>query len=266
MARPSAPTIGTATDTGSGAISVTFTASNLGPSATSFTLTSSSGVTSSGASSPLTLQEAEAGTYTYTVRPTNANGNGPSSATSTSVVVESVFAPVGAYDSLAAVTLSSTASTVTFSDIPSGYKHLEIRGIARGTRNGEYDRVDYRFNGDTGSNYSRHLILSDWGVNTPSSYTYTNQNILAAAYIAGATSVSNTFGGFVLSIMDYASTTKYKTARTIGGATNNGSGSYVSVTSGVYRSLDPINSITIGPIEEGSSLAAYSSIALYGVK
>jgi hypothetical protein len=264
---PQAPTIGSATK-GNAQAEVSFTAGNTGGSSiTGYTVTSSpENITATGSSSPITVTGLTNGTaYTFTVTATNANGTSAASSASSSVTPEN-FVATSSYDALASVTLSTAASSITFTGIPSGYKHLEIRGIARGTRNGSYDRVDYRFNGDSGSNYSRHLILSDWGANTPSSYGYTGQNILAAAYVAGATSVANTFGGFVITVLDYDSTTKYKTTKAIGGATNNGSGSYFSVTSGAYMSLNPINSITIGPIEEGSNLAAYSSIALYGVK
>lgn len=176
------------------------------------------------------------------------------------------WSPEGAYDALASATVSTAVASITFAGIPSGYKHLEICGVARGTRNGAYDRVDLRFNDDSSSNYSRHLILSDSGTNTPESYAYANQSLLAAAYVSGSTSVSNTFGSFSILVLDYASTTKYKTMQAKGGATNNASGSYVSLASGSYRSLNPITSITIGPIEEGSNLAAFSTISLFGIK
>ena len=264
---PSVPVTGEATALTYSTASVTFTAPGAYAGSTYTATSSPGGFTGTSASSPITVSGLSENTaYTFTVTATNATGTSGPSAASNSITTPVSFTPESGYDALATVTLASSASTVTFAGIPSGYKHLEIRGIARGTRNGTYDRVDFRFNGDSGSNYSRHLILSDWGVNTPGSYSYTNQNILVAAYVAGATTVANTFGGFVVSVMDYASTTKYKTTRAIGGATNNGSGSYVSMTSGAYMSLNPINSITVGPIEEGSNLAAYSTIALYGVK
>ena len=86
---PDAPTIGTATTAGSGAVSVTFTApANTGGGAiTGYTVTSSpGGVTGTGASSPVTVSGLTNGTaYTFTVAATNIYGTGASSAASNSV-------------------------------------------------------------------------------------------------------------------------------------------------------------------------------------
>jgi hypothetical protein len=88
-ATPGAPTIGTATG-GNTSASVTFTApAYTGNPAgiTSFTVTSSpSGVTGTGASSPITVSGLTNGTaYTFTVTATNATGTGSASAASNSV-------------------------------------------------------------------------------------------------------------------------------------------------------------------------------------
>jgi hypothetical protein len=91
---PQAPTIGTATLTGTTA-SVTFTAGATGGSAiTGYTVTSSPGsLTGTGSSSPITVSSLTAGTaYTFTVTATNANGTSTASAASNSVTPESYWA------------------------------------------------------------------------------------------------------------------------------------------------------------------------------
>jgi len=88
VATPSEPTITSAVTSGGPAfVAVSFTASTLGPAATSYTVVSSTGRTASGASSPITIEEISDGTFTYQVRGVNANGNGPLSAPSSGVPV-----------------------------------------------------------------------------------------------------------------------------------------------------------------------------------
>ena len=85
-ALPDAPTIGTATRSGSN-ISVPFTLATRGGTATSFVVTSSPGsITGSGASSPIIVAGLTSGTnYTFTVAGLNASGTGASSAASNSI-------------------------------------------------------------------------------------------------------------------------------------------------------------------------------------
>lgn len=97
---PNAPTIGTATDAGSGraynngAATVTFTAPTYtgGLPITSYTVTSSpGGFTASGASSPITVTGLQSSTsYTYTVTATNALGTSSASSASNSVTATTV--------------------------------------------------------------------------------------------------------------------------------------------------------------------------------
>jgi hypothetical protein len=68
------------------------------------------------------------------------------------------WSPEGAYDALATVTLSTATASIEFAGIPSGYKHLQIRFIARSDYAGYADGIKFQFNGDTGSNYSDHSL------------------------------------------------------------------------------------------------------------
>jgi hypothetical protein len=75
--------------------------------------------------------------------------------------------------------------------------------------------------------------------------------------------VANTFGTFILDILDYKDTNKYKTARSLDGSDANGSGE-ISLRSGSWRNTAAITSITLTPT--GTGIAQYSSFALYGIK
>lgn len=265
VARPSAPTIGTATDGGNGLMSVTFTASTLGPTASSFTLTSLSGLSVSGASSPLTLQEVEIGTYTYSVSGINANGTGPSSAASNSVVVASVDS--SAYFPIQTTTLATASASVSFTSIPSDYKHLQIRGWVKYTPTGnDRSAVTVRFNSDSGSNYN-HGALYGTGTNIYSDQAI-NQSATRLASVAAPSSASNytsTFGMFVADILDYANTNKYKTIMGIGGYdSNSNTYSNVAMQSGGWLSTAAITSMAITP--DSGNWSVGSQFTLYGVK
>ena len=94
---PGIPTIGTATNVGTGraynngAATVTFTA-GAGATATSFTATSSpGGFTATGASSPLTVEGLQSAiSYTFTVTATNAAGTSAASSASNSITATTV--------------------------------------------------------------------------------------------------------------------------------------------------------------------------------
>jgi len=160
---------------------------------------------------------------------------------------------------------SSGASSVTFSGIPQVYKHLQIRGIARGTDASAYSFLGMQINGDTGSNYSRHQILSD-GVNSPpQGYSYASQTKAGISYISGASSGASMFGGFVTDILDYSSTSKNKVVRSLGGYSNNGSSgySYIALNGSSWMNTSAVTSITLFT---DANIAQYSLFALYGIQ
>ena len=165
---------------------------------------------------------------------------------------------MGAFESIATTTLSTATATVTFSSIPATYKHLQLRTLARNS--GEFISIRATFNGDSTSVYTIHELYG----NGASALAAAQTNI--AYYpcgLVGPVSTTGVFGSAVTDILDYRSTDKFKTMRTLTGYDANGSG-YVELTSGVWRSTSAITSITIVP--NGGTLVQYSHLALYGIK
>ena len=180
-----------------------------------------------------------------------------------------LWSPEGAYDALATVTLSATTASITFAGIPTSYKHLQIRGIARTNTGTSLQDVRIRFNSDSASNYSSHKLYGDG----------------TGAYAAGNASQTSGFSGLavdggvgasfisasIIDILDYTSTTKVKTVRVLSGNDSNtstsvgylqyGSSAWYKNTSSVYESINNIDLILTA-----NSFAQYSSFALYGVK
>lgn len=167
------------------------------------------------------------------------------------------------YDSIATTTVGAGgASTITFSSIPQTYTHLQIRYLAKATRANVVSQPAFRFNSDTGSNYTDHYLNAN-GSTIAAGWDGTNTLIYGSS-IAGNSANANTFGVGVFDILDYTNTNKYKTVRSIGGDDDNGSG-YIDFRSGLWMSTSAINTITITEAY-GNNFAQYSSFALYGIK
>lgn len=159
------------------------------------------------------------------------------------------------YESISTTTVGSGGATdITFSSIPSTYKHLQIRGIMRMSSNA--DGPTMRFNNDTTtSNYRMHYLQGNGSA--ASAGTIANNFYDPITMPNGA----NIFGGFVIDILDYTDTNKYTTIRTLEGFDANGSG-YVTFTSGLWMSTSAITSIKMA----GTTIQQYSQAALYGIK
>jgi len=169
---------------------------------------------------------------------------------------------LGTFESIATATCSGSESSVTFSNIPQGYTHLQIRYMLRTLRTAGYDFQRITFNGDTTSNYSDHLIK---GNGTAASAEANNGGALI--YIDYGASDFYTAGIYtvgILDILDYSNTSKYKTTRQLNGFDANGSG-YVNFNSGNWRSTSAITQIDI---TKGytDGFKQYSSFALYGIR
>ena len=260
---PDTPTIGTAVDNGNLGASVTFTAAVTGGTPASYTVTSTPGsFTGTGTTSPVTVSGLTPSTaYTFKVKAANAAGTfGPESSASNSITP--LFPVVGAYDSLAAVTLSTATSTIVFSGIPTGYKHLQLRALARTEVTGDSDFLGTRFNSDYTNNYWNHDLHGN-GTNkygqsgSATGYAYVQR-------VATDQHSTNVFGLIILDILDYGSTNKYKTLRSLGGYDNAGSGE-IFINSTLWTSTSAVTSMTITG-STGANFKAYSSFALYGVK
>ena len=166
------------------------------------------------------------------------------------------------FDSIYTSSLSSAQSSVTFSSIPSTYKHLQIRAITRDGGAGVYNTYKVTYNGDTASNYSVHAMYGQ-NINSVDQFGNANQTGIIVYATPGAVA-SGIFGAQVIDILDYADTNKYKTQRSIGAVSENNDNNLVTVMSGSWRSTSAISSITITC--NGASFQQYSHFALYGIK
>jgi len=158
----------------------------------------------------------------------------------------------GSYESIATVSASGS-SVVTFSSIPSTYKHLQIRCFS--TPSGAtYNYL--RLNSDTGTNYSFHQLTGDGS--TAGAAGGATQNLV---YINNYSSTQPAVA--IIDILDYQNTNKNKTIRSLAGVDSNGAG-YVQFRSGAWYNTAAVSTVTI--TVDGGSYSTGSSFALYGIK
>ena len=173
------------------------------------------------------------------------------------------------YESIATTTVGGGgSSTVTFSSIPSTYKHLQIRAIARYSRNiSSTGSTDMYFNTDTTyTNYRTHYLYGD-GASTGAGTNQSSGRYAGGPEVSGNTSTANVFAVSIIDILDYANTSKYKTVRQLSGNDVNGSGGDITLASSIWMSTSAVTSLTLDATVTGAySYNQYSSFALYGVK
>jgi hypothetical protein len=172
-------------------------------------------------------------------------------------------ASLSSYESIATATATGGETSITLNIGSGSFKHLQIRGITRDTHtSGLVRSLHMRFNSDTGSNYARHYLSGNGtAASAGGTASSTFMSLWSCAPDDGST--ANIFGAIDVTILDYASTSKYKTLRGFTGADLNGSGN-VNVVSGLWMSTSAITSIQI--IAEAVAFKAGSSFALYGIK
>ena len=169
------------------------------------------------------------------------------------ITASSILKVTSSYESIASANGTGSSGVITFSSIPSTYKHLQIRGIAISAGTDSYAMT---VNSDTGSNYAWHRLVG-------------NGTGASAAGFASVTSMSISGGtdtfprALIIDLIDYASTSKYKTERTFTGIDQNTAGN-VHLFSGLWSSTSAINTITM-TLASGN-FDTTSTFALYGIK
>lgn len=153
------------------------------------------------------------------------------------------------YEPIATTTLGSAQASVTFSSISGSYTDLVL--VVVGKRSDAFDNIGIQFNSDTGSNYSRTILVGD-GSATDSSRS-SNQTSSECAGFGGAQ------GTIIYQIQNYSNTTTYKTVL----ARSGDAASKVVSGVGLWRSTSAITSTTV--IASGSTFISGTMFTLYGI-
>ena len=170
----------------------------------------------------------------------------------------------GAFESIATTVVSSPVASVTFSSIPTTYKHLQIRILGRTTRATVQATISLRFNGDSGATWSTHQLSGDGSATSSSGGGSRAYDYVGVCLGTGSSATAGIFGAGITDILDYADTNKYKTIRTLTGKDVNGSSGSVGLLSANWRNTDAIHTIFFQD-SSFNNLDTGTSIALYGI-
>lgn len=165
---------------------------------------------------------------------------------------------------IATVSLTTSASEVTFDSIPLSYTHLQLRAVHRITTSATGSRrCILQINNDTtASNYRNHWLYGN-GSSAASESDGANPIV---AYSTDAANLTGAFSATIIDIPNYTGD-KLKSVVSFNGQDINGSGGLVGLYSMAnFNGTGAITRLTFKPNSGGDSLAAYSHFALYGIK
>jgi hypothetical protein len=171
------------------------------------------------------------------------------------------------FESIASAT-GTGSNAITFSSIPSTYKHLQLRCIYKSTdTTTSWVSGTITLNNDSGNNYTDHRLFGNGtSATADGGDTSSGSRPLIFGYTSSAT-YSNIFGVSIVDIHDYTSTTKNKTIRTFNGLDFNGSGYQgVILRSSLWVNTNAINRLDITVQGGYGNFASGSQFALYGIK
>lgn len=159
------------------------------------------------------------------------------------------------YESIATTTLSSTASSVTFSSISGSYTDLVLVITQTATTTNNHG---IRFNNDTGFNYSTTLVYGD-GSSAGSERKATSgggsQNFIYTNN-GGVTAISTS----IIQIMNYSNATTNKTVISRWSQSSVGAAAFA----GLWQNTAAINRVDY--VTAAGNINSGSTFTLYGIK
>lgn len=156
---------------------------------------------------------------------------------------------------------STNTASLTFSNIPQEYKHLQLRFIVKDTTTSVGTSIAARYNSDGGTNYSWHGLNGSGSAVTSSGSA---SNAYAYIGLGSGSTYTNMFGANIVDIFDYSLTNKYKTSRSLQGSDTNSTTGYICLQSCSWLNTAAITTIDL--YIPGYSFTQYTKFSLYGIR
>jgi hypothetical protein len=165
------------------------------------------------------------------------------------------------YTLIASNTLSSTATSVTFSAISASYTDLVLRCSIRNNDVDTWGNVRFRVNSDSATNYSSTSLSFDSG-GTAGSSRGSSETSFTGVLWEGGSYTANTFTSTEIYIPSYTSTSNRPLSIISTTENNSATANVMNAVANLYRGASAITSITLDNVV----MAVGSSFFLYGIK
>lgn len=163
------------------------------------------------------------------------------------------------FESIETKYITSATSSITFTNIPNTYKHLQIRGMY--FTSAQYpDGLRVRINNDSATNKYNTQYMYNTGSGQSSATVDNSSGYHLAAGNRGDTTYPAVF---LYDLNDYTSTSKFKSGHIMQGLAINDADRISFIAATTYESTSAISSIEI--FVSTGNINANSHFALYGV-
>lgn len=179
------------------------------------------------------------------------------------ILAASGAAPESAYTLIQSTVLSSATTAISFDSIPQTYSHLQVRISPASNASGNYSDIYIGINNIYTTNYHNHRLLGNGSSALSSNNTNTQYPVVGKAT---STDITNAYGGAIIDIYDYTSTTKRKVFKSLQSSVSGsaGSGPIVELSTGLLTNTPAVTSIALYLIT--FQFLAGSRFSLYGIK
>lgn len=163
------------------------------------------------------------------------------------------------------ITLSTTTSVVTFTNIPNDYNDLVLLVSARSDQATASNVLQMVFNNDTSANYNLTGMYLNFG-STPAAFRVTAASAGNGRPVLAATATANAFTSSEFYIPKYTDTSIYKPwfSRTASPNRVSSSANFLTVDAGLWSNTAAITEIDLS-LTNSASFVANSSFHLYGI-
>lgn len=167
------------------------------------------------------------------------------------------------YEKIASTTLSSNATTITFSSIPQTYTDLILKfNIRTDIAGGGAYNVSIRINGNSGTNYQTLRLYGN--ASSVLSFNASGQSQTLAGMATAAGDTANTFSSNEIYLPNYK-WSNAKCGSTVSVHENNATAAERFFAANYINLTDPITSIELQITGVSYNFVPYSSAYLYGI-